>query len=143
MSALGRREFLGVCGGAVACLAAGACASVVAHRVSAVGGRVSLALADHPELQTVGGAITIQPDTMSDPVIVLNSGGGRYTALSPICTHRGCTVERFGAGFKCPCHGSGYDREGRVTNGPAELPLTSFPTTVAGDRLVINLGRFG
>ena len=50
---------------------------------------------------------------------------GRYGlhAVSLTCTHLGCVVEYTQRGFHCPCHGSRYDREGRVLKGPAPRPL--------------------
>jgi len=46
------------------------------------------------------------------------------STIKAICTHNGCTVGTAGPeGFLCPCHESEYDRQGRVTEGPAKLPL--------------------
>lgn len=45
--------------------------------------------------------------------------------ISARCTHLGCTpnwVEPENK-FKCPCHGSGYDIEGRNFEGPAPRPM--------------------
>ncbi len=41
------------------------------------------------------------------------------------CTHLGCTPNWLEADnkFKCPCHGSGYDMEGRNFEGPAPRPM--------------------
>ena len=41
------------------------------------------------------------------------------------CTHLGCTPNWIEpeAKFKCPCHGSGYDIEGRNFEGPAPRPM--------------------
>jgi cytochrome b6-f complex iron-sulfur subunit len=41
------------------------------------------------------------------------------------CTHLGCTPDWKEAEnkFKCPCHGSGYDPEGRNYEGPAPRPM--------------------
>ncbi len=41
------------------------------------------------------------------------------------CTHLGCTPNWIEAEhkFKCPCHGSGYDMEGRNFEGPAPRPM--------------------
>jgi cytochrome b6-f complex iron-sulfur subunit len=44
-------------------------------------------------------------------------------ALSGICTHLGCTVNKSTEGFICPCHGSRYDLEGAVFHGPAQRNL--------------------
>lgn len=48
---------------------------------------------------------------------------GEYSALSLTCTHLGCTVEEDGDGFLCPCHGSRYNKDGMVLQGPAKQPL--------------------
>lgn len=41
------------------------------------------------------------------------------------CTHLGCTPNWLEGEhkFKCPCHGSGYDMEGRNFEGPAPRPM--------------------
>ena len=44
-------------------------------------------------------------------------------ALSLICTHLGCTVTVSVGELVCPCHGSRFDRQGMVLNGPADNPL--------------------
>lgn len=44
-------------------------------------------------------------------------------AISMICTHLGCVVLPDADGFKCPCHGSKFDDNGKVLAGPAPGPL--------------------
>lgn len=51
---------------------------------------------------------------------------GRVRCMTAICTHLGCTVNAVETGFKCPCHGSTYDIDGRNTGGPAPLPLVYY-----------------
>lgn len=51
---------------------------------------------------------------------------GRVRCMTAICTHLGCTVNAVETGFKCPCHGSTYDLDGRNTGGPAPLPLVYY-----------------
>ncbi len=137
---LDRRRFLGACGGALACAAVSGCASVVAHQVTPSDGRVALRLADHPELSAAGGSLTIQPRGREDPLLVLRLDDREFAVLSPICTHRGCTVEVAGDRLECPCHGSTYDRKGTVLGGPAERALARYAAHVDGERLVIDLG---
>jgi menaquinol-cytochrome c reductase iron-sulfur subunit len=50
---------------------------------------------------------------------------GNIVVFSPICPHLGCGF-RWDAGdkeFKCPCHGSVYDVNGKVLAGPAPRSL--------------------
>jgi cytochrome b6-f complex iron-sulfur subunit len=73
-------------------------------------------------------------------VFVLRSEEGAFRALSAVCTHLGCTVSRGTAGFRCPCHGSEFDAEGRATAGPAPRALPWRPLTLTGARtLVVDL----
>ncbi len=45
-------------------------------------------------------------------------------ALSLTCTHLGCRVTPVSSdGFACPCHGSRFDSDGNLVNGPARSPL--------------------
>jgi Rieske Fe-S protein len=46
-----------------------------------------------------------------------------YHAMSLVCTHLGCTVTAAENTFACPCHGSRFDRQGRVLSGPATVAL--------------------
>lgn len=137
---LDRREFVAacalVCGGALLT----SCVSMVTHPVPVTGGRVRIPLAQYPELTRPAGAIKVQPEGMQDPVYVLATASG-FTAVSPICTHRGCTVDVSGERLVCPCHGSTYDRDGRVLKGPAQRALQRFTVSRSGDDLFLELGE--
>jgi ubiquinol-cytochrome c reductase iron-sulfur subunit len=58
-----------------------------------------------------------------------------------ICTHLGCVpISNAGeyGGWFCPCHGSHYDKSGRIRKGPAPLNLEIPPYAFAdGGKLVI------
>jgi cytochrome b6-f complex iron-sulfur subunit len=66
------------------------------------------------------------------PAVVIKDAGG-FSALSLICTHLGCTVESKPDGFACPCHGSRFDPQGKVTRGPAAQPLKYLRTEITPD----------
>lgn len=53
---------------------------------------------------------------------LLRDERGAY-ALSLVCTHLGCTVIVSARELVCPCHGSRFDRQGKVLNGPADRSL--------------------
>jgi Rieske Fe-S protein len=50
---------------------------------------------------------------------------GNLHERSAVCTHLGCIVAWNAAesSWDCPCHGSRFDPEGKVLNGPAITPL--------------------
>jgi Rieske Fe-S protein len=114
-----------------------ACASLATWNVRPIDGRLELALAQHPELATTQGALRVLPAGHPDPVYVLAQTDGSFIALSPICTHRGCTVDVQGDRLLCPCHGSTYDRAGRVLRGPAERALARYPVRVTSERILV------
>ncbi len=122
-----RRRFLvQASGSAVSASLLSGCASVAWTPVAAPDGLITVDLDAHPELARAGGSLILLPEGHSDPLYLLESEG-EYVALSPICTHRGCTVGVEGLRLVCPCHGSTYDRNGTVVRGPAARPLLRLP----------------
>ena len=126
------------CAAAAGTSALAACGGVTWTPVPAPGNQVTLDLDAHPELAVGGGSLRILPEGHRDPVYVLEVDGS-HVALSPICTHRGCTVDIEGARLVCPCHGSTYERTGAVVRGPAERPLRVLPTRREGRRLHVDV----
>jgi cytochrome b6-f complex iron-sulfur subunit len=61
----------------------------------------------------------------SQRVWIVRKEDGSFYALLAICTHLGCTPNWFAIEdkFKCPCHGSGFYRDGTNFEGPAPRPL--------------------
>ena len=56
-------------------------------------------------------------------------------ALQSVCTHLGCTPNWLEGEqkFKCPCHGSGFYKDGVNFEGPAPRPLERFAIRLADD----------
>lgn len=82
-------------------------------------------------------------DTFLEEIrVFLHRRGNAYRAISAVCTHLGCTVNRAPGpegGYHCPCHGSVFDEDGRVKGGPAPRPLPCYEVSLARDgRLVID-----
>jgi ubiquinol-cytochrome c reductase iron-sulfur subunit len=69
--------------------------------------------------------------------------GGEWLIVIGVCTHLGCVpvgqdgsgVGEFGGWF-CPCHGSHYDRSGRIRKGPAPRNLDIPPYSLGSDLLL-------
>ena len=60
-------------------------------------------------------------------------------AVSAVCTHLGCILEKTTDGFECPCHGSCYNLDGEVLSGPATRNLSWYRVSRTTDgRLVID-----
>jgi cytochrome b6-f complex iron-sulfur subunit len=69
--------------------------------------------------------------------IVCNEYEGQLQiyALRAVCTHLGCTPIWLDGEqkFKCPCHGSGFYKDGIHFEGPAPRPLERFGIRIAND----------
>ena len=71
-------------------------------------------------------------------VVVTQPSAGVFKGFSAKCTHAGCTVNKIADGtIDCPCHGSKYNLDGSVANGPATKPLEAQAVTVQGDSIVL------
>jgi Rieske Fe-S protein len=71
-------------------------------------------------------------------VVVTQPSAGVFKGFSAKCTHKGCTVDKVADGtIDCPCHGSKFNLDGTVANGPAQEPLATQAVTVQGDSIVL------
>lgn len=63
---------------------------------------------------------------------------GQFKGFSAVCTHAGCNVaEVVGPSINCPCHGSRFNLDGTVANGPAKKPLEAKAVAVNGDSITL------
>jgi cytochrome b6-f complex iron-sulfur subunit len=75
-------------------------------------------------------------------LLVDHTSGNNFVAMSAICPHQGCTVSNFDSGssqFVCPCHGSRFDMNGKVVQGPAASNLQVYQTQFSNNKLTIIL----
>jgi len=76
-------------------------------------------------------------------VWIIREKEGFYALLAK-CTHLGCTPYwlKNENKFKCPCHGSGFTKEGINFEGPAPRALERVKITLAEDgQLLIDKGK--
>jgi len=71
-------------------------------------------------------------------IIVNTDGSIKDFGLNAVCTHLGCVVPWNAAEnkFKCPCHGSQYNDEGKVIRGPAPLSLALAHLSVSDSDVI-------
>lgn len=97
--------------------------------------KVTIDLEKQNQLKSAGGWILLLEARM----LVVNVDGNSFSALTSVCTHSGC--DRNWAlnqnQFICSCHGSRFDLQGNVLNGPATRPLSTFATKIEGNVLVV------
>ncbi len=60
---------------------------------------------------------------LAEKNVFIFAGNDGLHAISNVCTHLGCIVAAVDWGFQCPCHGSKFDKSGKVIGGPAPRPL--------------------
>ncbi|MCV7280091.1 Rieske (2Fe-2S) protein [Mycolicibacterium flavescens] len=72
-----------------------------------------------------------------DDLVLTQPSAGQFLAFSTTCTHAGCAVNRVADGaIVCPCHGSRFNLDGSVAQGPASRPLQTEAVTVQGDSII-------
>jgi Rieske Fe-S protein len=64
---------------------------------------------------------------------------GSYLALLLECTHASTPLNFTGNNFVCPLHGSMFNEQGKVLQGPATLPLKRLAAHTEGNQIIILL----
>ncbi len=129
---------LGAGAGAVSLAVLGCAAKLPpTQSVTPVGGEVTIALANAPDLAQPGGVMAVQVEGVKKPILIVRGEGDAFTALLLKCTHLGCTVgyESEQRALACPCHGSRFTLGGEVSGGPAKAPLTTYAVQSDGTTL--------
>ncbi len=82
----------------------------------------------YSSLNTVGGSVSHQG------VLVARIDTNTFDAVAQACNHQGTTIqlELGNHRFHCPNHGSNFDLNGNVINGPATVNLQKFNTELNG-----------
>lgn len=101
---------------------------------------ITVNLSDFAALGSVGGVVAVGTVLLS-PVAVVRTGQSSYLALSRVCTHQGCVINLAASGFACPCHGSRYDSQGNVTNGPASRALARLNAVLSADGTMLTVSQ--
>lgn len=89
-------------------------------------------------LGAVGGSVLVE--SVAGVFLLSRTAESAFTAIDAVCSHQSCTITNAdGSAYVCPCHGSRYDRNGRVLAGPATAALRQFQTTFTSGVVTIAL----
>jgi Rieske Fe-S protein len=94
----------------------------------------------HPELDKVGGILTI-PVEGAPPVALVRSSDAGYEAFWMSCPHEGTTVKIRGEGFRCPNHLAQFTIDGQWVGGQRTGPLKAVPLVFDAPARMITLGK--
>ncbi len=86
----------------------------------------------------------VSPDRRLGTVWLLRGGEGPETlrALSAVCPHLGCLIDRSDTGFVCPCHTSDFDRRGEALRGPSPRAMDPIEARVRDGHVEVRWARF-
>ena len=74
-------------------------------------------------------------------ILITRVSDTEYYALSRECTHQFCPVETFaqGGAIPCNCHGSQFNLNGSVRQGPAETALKQYDLVLDAEAQVVKI----
>jgi cytochrome b6-f complex iron-sulfur subunit len=76
------------------------------------------------------------------PALVIRQPGSTDTliAVNPTCPHSGCKVDWQSdqSKYVCPCHGSQFNADGSIAQGPATNPLSTYSAKIEADQVVVS-----
>ena len=97
----------------------------------------------------VGKIDDLQVDAMRKVVVdgteicLAHAEDGGFYAIADVCTHEEYSLsdgELWGLDVECPAHGSRFNlRTGVVTGLPAVIPARTYPVTVEGDDVFVEI----
>lgn len=85
-----------------------------------------------------GPLVLVRPKGWYYSIALRKKEDGSYSALLLKCTHQDNQLNASSDGYSCSLHGSAFNQDGRVTNGPAERALKSYPVTIENHQIVIH-----
>ena len=75
--------------------------------------------------------VVVRNDKLLFPICVYRFNDTEYSAIWMQCAHQGADLNVAGE----------YDNRGKVTNGPADRDLRTFPVTISNNQLFIDLRK--
>lgn len=113
--------------------------------ITGTGQKVSLDLtqSQFSALANVGGKVTlnggIPAGVPSNGALIFKKSETEFLVFDRTCTHQACQIGGFNSQgiSSCPCHGSQFNTDGNVVNGPASNALRKYSAVLSGNILEI------
>ena len=101
-------------------------------------------LSQYSALAQIGGTLALEEGDITDMpaqgLLLIRESEESVRALSRRCPHKACTVKPFSNNIaNCDCHGSQFDKEGKVLKGPASSPLFAYNATIQDGMISISV----
>jgi len=109
---------------------------------SPVDNKIELTIDSENPLNLTGGILLLVYNNGDNGVLLQRISAAEIKAITAVCTHEGCIIDLFSTeenNLGCPCHGSKFNLNGGVVQGPADAPLKTFSTTFENNLLTIFL----
>lgn len=110
------------------------CSSLVVYKTGTKNDRIILPLL---EMNLIDKKIVRASDLAYDILLVKKEN--TYKALVLKCTHEDWLLSAGAKSINCTAHGSVFDFDGKVVEGPANLALISLPVSILNDSIIINI----
>jgi Rieske Fe-S protein len=132
-----RTVILGAGLGASAAALAAACSSPGTTSTGSPAAASSSSGAPGSDALAKTSAVPVGSALIVGDVVLTQPTPGVFKGFSSVCPHAGCNVSKVvDAKIVCPCHGSEFNLDGSVAEGPAKKPLETTAVVVKGDSIV-------
>jgi cytochrome b6-f complex iron-sulfur subunit len=85
----------------------------------------------------------LNKEAAKEPILVIRNPADPKSAIAvnPTCPHKQCPVgwQASNKTFACPCHGSEFAPDGKVTKGPADKPLAKYQVKIEGNSVLVKV----
>ncbi len=85
--------------------------------------------------------VIVRHDDLQFPICLYRIDDKNYSALLMRCSHQGAELQVSGDMLTCSAHGSEFDKWGKVMQAPASENLRTFPVSLEGGKIFIDLRK--
>jgi nitrite reductase/ring-hydroxylating ferredoxin subunit len=112
------------------------CMTLPMLRVPAIDNKVVI---DKLKLAPEKKLFILRSDDLQYDVLLVKNTDNTYYAMYMQCTHNDNPLQANDKGLFCTAHGSTFDFEGKITNGPATQALKKYTVMEDKEHLTINI----